>query len=132
MEHVLLWSYLLNLVFLILHEIDGAYWREWRFFGSFGRSLSDTTGLSVYLWAHVPIFVLLLVGLISLDKLPGRIISILFSGFMICHFFLHAAFKKKGHGGFEPLASRLVFAGSLVLSALQLAVTVLLLADQAG
>ncbi len=129
MERVLLWSYLLNLVFLILHEIDGAYWREWRFFGSFGRSLPDTTGLSVYLWAHVPIFMLLLFGLVSLDELSGRIISILFSGFMICHFFLHAAFKKKGHAGFEPLASRLIFAGSLAFSAIQLAVTVLLLVD---
>ena len=129
MEHVLLWAYLLNLVVLILHEIDGAYWREWRFFGAFGRSLSDTTGLSVYLWSHVPIFVLLLYGLVSLDALSGRIISILFSGFMICHFFLHGVFKKKGHEGFEPLSSRLIFAGSLAFSALQLTVTVILMAE---
>jgi hypothetical protein len=129
MERVLLWSYLLNLVFLILHEIDGAYWKEWRFFGSFGRSLSDTAGLSVYLWAHVPIFVLLLYGLVSLDALSGRIISILFSGFMICHFFLHAVFKKKGHAGFEPLSSRLIFAGSLAFSAIQLTVTAILMAE---
>ncbi|MBN2080270.1 MAG: hypothetical protein JW838_14970 [Spirochaetes bacterium] len=129
MESILLWSYLLNLVFLILHEIDGAYWKEWRFFGDFGRSLSDATGLAVYLWAHVPIFIILLYGLVSLDSLPGRILSIIFSGFMICHFFLHVLFKKKGHEGFEPLASRLIFTGTLALSALQFTATILLLAE---
>ena len=128
MESILLWSYLLNLVFLVLHEIDGAYWREWRFFGDFGRSLSDSAGLSVYLWAHVPILIILLYGLVSLDSPAGRIISLIFSGFMICHFFLHFVFKRKGHEGFDPLSSRIIFAGSLALSSLQLAATVLLLA----
>ncbi|TFH43179.1 MAG: hypothetical protein E4G96_01765 [Chrysiogenales bacterium] len=123
MKSILVWIYLLNVVFLILHEIDGAYWKEWRFFGTFGRSLSDRSGLSVYLYAHIPIFTVLLYGLVSLELLQGRIISLFFSGFMICHFFLHLLFKMKGHEGFDSPVSKLIFSGTLALSIIQLAAT---------
>ena len=29
---LLFWTYLINAVILINHEIDSAYWQEWKFF----------------------------------------------------------------------------------------------------
>ena len=98
MKNFMLYSYILNLVFLIMHEIDGAYWKEWKFFGSFGESLTDRKGLSIYLYAHIPIFLILLYGLVSLDNYFGLIVSAIFSGFMIFHFFIHNSHKIMIYG----------------------------------
>ncbi len=32
MENVLVWLYLGNILMLIVHEIDSAYWEEWKLF----------------------------------------------------------------------------------------------------
>ena len=46
------WIYLLNFVFLMMHETDAAYWKEWKLFGDRGKSLSDKRGLTLFVLAE--------------------------------------------------------------------------------
>ena len=124
---ILQWIYLLNFVFLMMHETDAAYWKEWKFFGKFAESLSDKTGLTLFILARLPICIPLLYGLIHLDKISGKIISIVFSGFLICHFFIHMYVIKKGRKEFTWPISYFIQFSMLFLSNIQLIITILLL-----
>jgi hypothetical protein len=57
MGKLLLGLYLVNSVLLINHEIDSAYWKEWRLFKLPGGS----TG---FLLLHFPLLFLILLGLV--------------------------------------------------------------------
>ncbi|MFA9496698.1 MAG: DUF6713 family protein, partial [Candidatus Bathyarchaeota archaeon] len=48
--------YLINATLLIVHEIDSAYWEEWKLFGLPG-------GLQGFLLIHIPLIALILYGL---------------------------------------------------------------------
>jgi hypothetical protein len=106
-----------------MHEIDGAYWKEWKFFGKFGESLSDRKGLSIYLYAHIPILLIMFFGLISLDNYFGLIVSAILSGFMIFHFFIHQIAKKTTKE-FSFTVSTVIFYATLIISLVQFSVTV--------
>jgi len=49
MMETLLWIYFVYLVFLIIHELDSAYWKEWDLFRLPG-------GITVFLALHFPLF----------------------------------------------------------------------------
>lgn len=48
-------AYLLTLAFLFTHEIDAAFWHEWRVL-PLTSFLSDDVGREVFVWLHVPLF----------------------------------------------------------------------------
>jgi len=124
---ILQWIYLINFVFLMMHETEAAYWREWRLLGKFAESISDKKGLTLFVLVRLPICIPLLYGLIHLDKYSGKIISLIFSGFLIIHFFLHMNFVKKGGKEFTWPISYFIQFGMLFLSNIQLIITVFLL-----
>ncbi|MFQ5858756.1 MAG: DUF6713 family protein [Anaerolineae bacterium] len=124
LEDILLWAYMLNLVFLMMHETDAAYWKEWKFFGRLGASLSDKAGLTVFVLARIPICIPLLYGLVNLERRSGLVISLILSGFLIFHFVLHMLLIRKGHKEFTWPISYFVQAGMLLLSLVQLPITV--------
>lgn len=121
-NEVLLPVYLLNTTLLIIHEIDGAYWKEWKLFGRFGKSLDDKNGLTIYLLAHIPILVILLYGLISLNTIIGLIISLILTIFLIAHLIVHIFVKKRNPIEFNSLSFYILF-GTLILSLTQLPLT---------
>lgn len=56
MADALFWLYLSNSVFLINHEIDSAYWKEWELFNLPG-------GITGFLLIHFPLLICVLYGL---------------------------------------------------------------------
>ena len=123
LNHSLLqWIYIINFTFLMMHETDAAYWKEWRVFGKIGSSLSDKKGLTIFILARIPICIPLLYSMINIRHISGIIISFIFSGFLIIHFFLHMSARKEFDGFKWPISSTIQY-GMLVLSIVQLLTT---------
>ena len=120
------WIYLLNFVFLMMHETDAAYWKEWKLFGERGKSLSDKQGLTLFVLARIPICIPLLYGLINIQNLAGLVISLVFSGFIIVHFVIHMRILGT-FDGFKWPISYFIQIGMLSLSSVQLLMTLYLL-----
>ena len=59
--NTLLLVYLINAVLIIVHEIDSAYWREWKLFKLPG-------GINFFLIIHIPLVFLILYGLLQLQQ----------------------------------------------------------------
>jgi hypothetical protein len=71
MLNFLVWIYILNSVLLIVHEIDSAYWQEWKLFKLPG-------GLTFFLCLHIPLAFVVLYGLLLVYQytVAGLIISL--------------------------------------------------------
>ncbi len=87
----LFWVYFINLVVLVIHEIESAYWHEWKLFGLPG----EITG---FLILHVPLLGLLFWGLIEMREQStlGLICSLILSASGVFAYFAHNHFIKKG------------------------------------
>ena len=55
------WLYLLNATLLIIHEIDSAYWKEWKLFHLPG-------GEAGLLLLHIPNLMPVLYGLVLIER----------------------------------------------------------------
>jgi hypothetical protein len=110
----LLWLYGANAVILTVHEIDSAYWREWRL---------------LRLPGGIALFLLLLAGLVLVERESdaGFAISLVVSAAGVAAFALHAALLARGHPEFRTAASVTVLAAILVASLAQGALTLTLL-----
>ncbi|MDD5066460.1 MAG: hypothetical protein PHF84_05380 [bacterium] len=122
MNKVLFWLYVINSVLIILHEMDSAYWQEWKLFKMKG-------GAAGFLFLHFPILLLLQYGLIPvyLSTRTGMIISLVLAFSGIFAFSIHTWFIKKGGAEFKTPASRIILFSTLIISFLQLLVTLILL-----
>jgi hypothetical protein len=121
METALFWIYLTNAVFLITHEIDSAYWQEWKLFGIPG-------GITNFLLLHLPILFFVLYGLILIyeNTFAGLIFSFILAISGIFAFSIHTHFMHQGRDEFKTTISRLILFFTLVISILQLVITVIL------
>ena len=122
MAHVLLWLYLCNSVLLINHEIDSAYWKEWELFKLPG-------GISGFLLLHFPLLVFVLYGLVLVSRQSP--VGLVFS-FILClggifAFSIHSYFLKKGRNEFNKPISKFILFAVLILSIIQLSVTIYLI-----
>ncbi len=117
--------YLLNFVFLMMHETEAAYWKEWKVFEKKETPLSDRRGLTIFTLARIPICIPLLYGMINIGHISGLIISFIFSGFLVIHFFLHMS-ARKTFNGFKWPVSYFIQYVMLVLSVLQFSTTLYL------
>lgn len=79
------YSYMLNFIAVIFHEMDAIFWKEWRLFGI----SDDLIGRKIFIVAHLPIYLIIILSINALQTLFGRIASLIFSSFLIAHFFLH-------------------------------------------
>jgi hypothetical protein len=123
----LFWIYLLNAIFLIVHEIDSAYWKEWELFKLPG-------GIGGFLLLHFPLLFLILYGLVCIERqsLLGLVISLLVSAGGVFAFCIHMAFIRKGRDEFNTPVSRMVLFLILLVSVAQAAVTIYVLVGLAG
>ena len=122
MFEVLFWLYLANAVLLINHEIDSAYWREWELFKLPG-------GLTFFLVIHFVILFIVLFGLIKVfqESLAGLYFSLILALAGVFAFSIHMYFIKRGRDEFGLLISRLILTGLLLVSLVQMGVTIYLL-----
>jgi hypothetical protein len=122
MSDLLLWLYLANAVLLINHEIDSAYWKEWDLFRLPG-------GIAGFLLLHLPLLFFILYGLtlVSNRSPAGLIFSLLLCFGGLFAFSIHTYFLKKGRMEFNQPVSKYILAAILVVSVVQLAVTIYML-----
>jgi hypothetical protein len=118
MADLLLWLYLANSVLLINHEIDSAYWKEWRLFKLPGGS----TG---FLLLHFPLLFLILFGLILVYRHSfwGLILSLALCFGGLFAFVVHTYFLIKGRAEFNKPISKFILVAILLVSLVQLAAT---------
>ena len=122
MADFLFWLYLSNSVLLINHEIDSAYWKEWELFKLPG-------GITGFLLIHFPLLFFVLLGLLLVSKhlLSGLIFSLILSFSGIFAFSIHTFFLKKGHNQFDKPISKFILVAILIVSIIQLPVTIYLM-----
>jgi hypothetical protein len=121
-SELLFWVYLVNAVFLINHEIDSAYWQEWDLFHIPG-------GISGFLIVHFPALLLFLYGLVLVYQgtTAGLIISLILSFSGLFAFSIHTYFIRRGREEFATPVSRFILIATLILSLIQLSMTLYLL-----
>ena len=106
-------AFYLGLALLLTHEMDSMLNHEWRVI-PLVRSLSDDTGQLVFLVAHVPLFVVVIAFIASLNLRTRRLARHIASGFFILHAGLHYLFS--GHADYEfgsALSSVLIYWAAL-------------------
>jgi len=122
MQSWLLIIYIINATLLIVHEIDSAYWQEWKLFRLPG-------GPALFLCLHIPLVLVVLLGLLLLAW--GSTAGLVMSGILglagIFAFVIHMSFIARGRHEFKTAASISVLCATLIFSLLQLALTAYLL-----
>jgi len=121
MWDTLFWLYMANSVLLINHEIDSAYWNEWKLFKLPG-------GITLFLLIHIPLLFAILYGLILVyeNTFSGLIFSLVLSAAGIFAFTIHMYFIKKGHDEFKTPVSISILIGTLLVSIVQIIYSALL------
>jgi membrane-bound ClpP family serine protease len=119
MQNWLLVLYLINATLLIVHEIDSAYWQEWKLFKMPG-------GPALFLFLHIPLVLTVLLGLVLLvwGATAGLVISGILGLAGIFAFIIHMSFIARGRQEFKTASSISVLWATLIFSLLQLALTV--------
>lgn len=122
MADALFWLYLFNAIFLINHEIDSAYWKEWELFKLPG-------GIDGFLLLHFPLLFIVLYGLILVvqNSFWGLIFSLFLCAGGIFAFTIHTYFLKRGRKEFDTLLSKFILSSTLVISTVQLIITISML-----
>ena len=122
MHDFLVWVYIFNAVLLIVHEIDSAYWQEWKLFRLPG-------GLTLFLCLHIPLAFVVLYGLLLVyqNVLAGYIISLILGLAGVLAFSIHTVFIWRGHTEFKIPVSAVILILTLVFSLIQLFATIYLL-----
>jgi hypothetical protein len=120
MPNILVWLYLINTVLLIVHEIDSAYWHEWKLF----KLPGEITG---FLLIHIPLVLIILWGLLELSggTLAGIIMSLVLAVAGIFAFSIHIYFMRTGHGEFKTPTSIIILTAILCISGIQLVVALM-------
>ena len=101
--------FLIGLCFLLTHEMDAIRCKEWRIFFAPSK-IGDEAGYAIFTALHIPLYVLLLWGLIGDGASRGLIYGL--DMFFVVHVFLHIIFVKHPEYRF-----RSVFSWSLILGA---------------
>jgi len=122
MADILTWTYLVNSVLLIDHEIDSAYWKEWDL-------LKLPGGIAGFLAMHVPLVFAILLGLIMVyqHSFAGLIFSLVLSFAGMLAFLLHLFYIRRGRTEFKTPISLSILSVMMVTSLFQAAITVSLL-----
>jgi len=122
MYEVLVWLYLVTAVFLINHEIDSAFQKEWELFHLPG-------GITGFLVVHFPLLFLILVGLLLLceGRAGGLIFSLILSLSGVFAFCIHLFFIKRGKREFRSAISLFILLATLILSLFQGGVTLFII-----
>jgi hypothetical protein len=111
------WLYFANMIFLVVHEIDSAYWHEWALLGLPG-------GIQVFLLLHLPLLALVFWGfwrVVSWTRW-AKAFSFLLGVAGIVAFSIHMALIAKGASEFRLPTSQAILWGTLLLSVAQMTV----------
>lgn len=102
---------------MIMHEIDAVRCKEWRIFPGLA-SLGDRVGYIIFIFAHLPLFVLVLWYLNYSENPTGFIQG--FCVFTMIHIGLHLLFYKHRYNEFKDWISWSLILGAGLAGLLQL------------
>ncbi|MEY4593729.1 MAG: hypothetical protein RIQ47_139 [Bacteroidota bacterium] len=114
-EHVFFYA---GLSLLVMHEMDAIRCREWRIFPGLS-SLSEKSGMIVFLLAHLPLFYFIFWRLSHGQDIEAFIRG--FSIFMLVHLGLHVVYLKHKNNEFKDRISWSIIIGSGIRGLLELA-----------
>lgn len=119
---LLFWIYLINAVILINHEIDSAYWQEWKLINP-----NDKNGINGFLIIHFPLLFIILLGLVLVydHRFSGMIISLILSAGGLFAFFFHFYHLRKGKSEFNTMISKVMIVSTFTISLFQIYLTIL-------
>ena len=80
----------LQLALLFTHEMDAVYRKEWKMFIVL-KDMNDEKACRIFMLAHIPLYALLILLLLSSFSKIGFYIADIF---LIAHLFLHLGFRK--------------------------------------
>ena len=113
-DHLL---FVLGFCFLLGHEMDAIRVKEWKIFPIF-NGMKDESGYVAFTALHVPLYALLLVGLVGDGVSQGLIVGL--DIFFIVHVVLHLVFYNHPENRFRSLFSYVLIFGAGVFGALDL------------
>jgi hypothetical protein len=124
MIDIVFWFYLFTLVFITIHEIDSAYWKEWELF-------KLPFGHSGFLIAHIPLLFLFLAGLFMVYEhlIAGYVIGGVLGLAGIFAFTIHQVLIKKGNEEFTVTISQAILWLTLIFSVLLILFEILQIAS---
>ena len=112
-EHIV---FLVGFAFLLVHEMDAVRCREWRILPVLSR-LNDSTGYVAFTALHVPIYALLLWGLVG-DASVGLIVGL--DVFLVVHLALHVLLRDRPENRFGSPFSWGLFTAAGICGAIDL------------
>ena len=120
-ENLLFWVYLINAVILITHEIDSAYWQEWKLINP-----NIKNGINSFLLFHIPMLFVILFGLVLVyeNNSAGYIISLILSACGLFAFVFHYYHLHKGKQDFNTPISKGLIISTLIISLFQIFLTI--------
>lgn len=118
---LLFWIYLINAVILINHEIDSAYWQEWKLLNP-----KQTDGINGFQIMHLPLLFVILLGLVLVydHRLSGYIISLILAASGLFAFVFHFYHLRKGKPEFNTMVSKVMIVSTFVISVIQVYLTI--------
>lgn len=119
---LLFWVYLINATILITHEIDSAYWQEWKLLNP-----EDENGINGFLILHLPMIIAILLGLVFIydNKCGGLIFSFILATGGLFAFFFHFYHLRKGKPEFNTTLSKGLIISTFVISIFQIVLTIM-------
>ena len=112
----------MNATILINHEIDSAYWQEWKLINP-----NDKNGINGFLILHFPIIIAILLGLVFVyeNEFVGLIFSFILASGGVFAFFFHFYHLSKGKQEFNTLLSKGLIILTFVISIFQIMLTII-------
>lgn len=119
---LLFWIYMINATILINHEIDSAYWQEWKLINP-----NDKNGINGFLILHFPMIIAILLGLVFIydNKFVGLIFSFIVAAGGLFAFFFHFYHLRKGKPEFNTTLSKALIVSTFVISIIQIILTII-------
>lgn len=103
-ENILLFSFILNLSLLFIHEMEAVRYREWKMFIIL-KEMNDSNAYTAFMLLHLPLYIFILLLLLTGYQGLG---FILLDVFLILHALIHFGFRKHRNNGLTGALSKTI------------------------
>lgn len=104
MKELIIILAILNILFILLHEFDAFYRKEWQMF-KFLRSLKGETAYLVFLYAHIPITLFAIYYLYTVFTFNNESLWFVWNIAMVLHLVIHLIARKWHSNVFHSIHS---------------------------
>ncbi|AOY77588.1 DUF6713 family protein [Clostridium formicaceticum] len=119
MELTLNTIFILNLSFLLLHEMDAIRNKEWKMF-IYLKNMEDDKAYQIFTVMHLPIYVVMLFVLVNYFSNLELMIYLILDLFLIFHSIIHYIFKRHSENNFNSSFSKIIIYSMGVASVIHL------------